>query len=146
MCIEIGRKYVPGPNLQNLRAIGKLHGYFDRGILNGTDRCREAGSGAELVCDQENMVSDFHAYLTAAGLEFMNKSSTIFSPVLANLALVLPSLDQFLVLRGALLRHPVPNDLRRQSFKIVEVTARMRYSKAIDPARAPSYCATLVKR
>ena len=80
MRIKIGRKYVPGPNLQNLRAIAKLHGHFDRAILNGTDRCREAGSGAELVCDQENMVSNSHACLTAAGLEFMKKFSTIFSP------------------------------------------------------------------
>jgi len=113
MRIEIGRKYVPGPNLQNLRAIAKLHGYFDRGILNGTDRCREAGSGAELVCDQENMVSDLHAYLTTAGLEFMKKSSTIFCS--------------------------------EPEFQDAEVTARMRCSKAIDPARAPSYCATLAR-
>ena len=113
MRIKIGRKDVPGPNLQNLRAIAKLDGYFDRGILNGTDRCGEAGSGAELVCDQENMVSNFHACLTAAGLEFMKKFSTIFSP--------------------------------ESELQDVEVTARMRCSKAIDPARAPSYCATLAR-
>jgi hypothetical protein len=82
--------------------------------LNGTDRCREAGSGAELVCDQEDMVSDFHACLTAAGLEFMKKSSTILSP--------------------------------EPEFQDVELTARMRCSKVTDPARAPSYCATLVSR
>jgi hypothetical protein len=59
------------------------------------------------------MVSDCHACLTAAGLEFMKKSATIFSP--------------------------------EPEFQDVEVTARMGCSKAIDPARAPSYCATLAR-
>jgi hypothetical protein len=68
------------------------------------------------------MVSDFHAYLTAAGLEFMKKSSTIFSRVLANFAVAQPCLDQFPVLHVALLGYAVPNDLRRESFKIDEVT------------------------
>ena len=63
MRVEVGGKYIlPVPELQSLGAMGELYNHFDRGILQGTDHARDAGPGLELVRDQVNGVSDFHAF------------------------------------------------------------------------------------
>ena len=63
MRVEVGGKYIPVPDLQNLGAMGEIHSHFDRGItLQSTDHARDPGPGLELVRDQVNTVSDFHAF------------------------------------------------------------------------------------
>jgi hypothetical protein len=42
--------------------MGEIHSHFDRRIISqGTDHARDPGPGLELVRDQVNTVSDFHA-------------------------------------------------------------------------------------
>ena len=44
MSVQVGGKYIlPVPYLQNLGPMSGLHNYFNRGILNGTDRRRDSG-------------------------------------------------------------------------------------------------------
>jgi hypothetical protein len=63
MRVEVGGKYIPVHDLQNLGAMGEIHSHFDRGIiLQSTDHARDSGPGLELVRDQVNTVSDFHAF------------------------------------------------------------------------------------
>jgi hypothetical protein len=63
MRVEVGGKYIPAPDLQNLSAMGEIHSHFDRRIISqGTDHARDSGPGLELVRDQVNTVSDFHAF------------------------------------------------------------------------------------
>jgi hypothetical protein len=63
MRVEVGGKYIPVPDLQNLGAMGEIHSHFDRRIISqGTDHARDPGPGLELVRDQVNTVSDFHAF------------------------------------------------------------------------------------
>jgi hypothetical protein len=43
--------------------MGEIHSHFDRRIISqGTDHARDSGPGLELVRDQVNTVSDFHAF------------------------------------------------------------------------------------
>jgi len=62
MDVQVGGKYIlPVDDLQNLVPMSDLHNYFNRGILQGIDHARDPGPGLELVRDQVNNVSDFHA-------------------------------------------------------------------------------------
>ena len=63
MDVQVGGKYIlPVDDLQNLVPMSDLHNYFNRGILQGIDHARDPGPGSELVRDQVNNVSDFHAF------------------------------------------------------------------------------------
>ena len=46
--------------------MSELYKHFDRGILQGIDHAGDPGPGLELVRDQVNNVSDFHAFLAVA--------------------------------------------------------------------------------
>ena len=63
MRVQVGGKYIlPVADLQKLGPMSELHNHFDRGILQGTDHARDSGPGLELVRNQVNSVSDFHAF------------------------------------------------------------------------------------
>ena len=63
MRVQVGGKYIlPVTDLQKLGPMSELHNHFGRGILQGTDHARDPGPGLELVRDQVNSVSDFHAF------------------------------------------------------------------------------------
>ena len=63
MRVQVGGKYIlPVTDLQRLGPMSELYNHFDRGILQGTDHARDSGPGLELVRNQVNSVSDFHAF------------------------------------------------------------------------------------
>ena len=98
MCVQVGGKYIlPVFGLQNPGPMSGLDNDIDRGILQATGRARDPGPGWEVVRDQVNMVSDFHAFLTVAEARegepgmfdaHSSKKFVMISPVVANFDLL----------------------------------------------------------
>jgi hypothetical protein len=98
MCVQVGGKYIlPVFGLQNPGPMSGLHNGFDRGILQAADRARDPGPGLEVVRDQVNIISNFHAFLTVAEARggepgmfdaHSSKKFAMISPVVANFDLL----------------------------------------------------------